>query len=126
MTPRQPLALASNDAAARAGAKSVPPHDAAAGKMRRGSPMVTPASVRAVHPSAARALVCRNCAAQVPLRPQHACYECFGPLEVGYDAAALARVTRAQIEAGPANIWRYTPLLPVGHDPTSRVTLDPG
>src|SRR5262252_8669850 len=86
------------------------------------------ASVRAEYlaQSAARCLVCRNCGSQVPLRPQHACYECFGPLEVGYDAAELARVSRAQIEAGPANIWRYAPLLPVGHDPTSRVTLDPG
>jgi threonine synthase len=89
----------------------------AAGKMRRGSSMVE---------SAARCLVCRNCGTQVPLRPQHACYECFGPLEVGYDAAALATVTRAQIEAGPANIWRYAPLLPVGQKPGSRVTLDPG
>jgi threonine synthase len=60
------------------------------------------------------------------LRPQHACYECFGPLEVGYDTAVLARVTRADIEAGPANIWRYAPLLPVGQDPDTRVTLDPG
>jgi threonine synthase len=76
--------------------------------------------------SAASSLVCRNCGAQVPLRPQHACYECFGPLEVGYDTAALARVTRADIEAGPANIWRYAPLLPAGQDPSSRVTLDPG
>ena len=76
--------------------------------------------------SAASSLVCRNCGAQVPLRPQHACYECFGPLEVGYDTAALARVTRADIEAGPANIWRYAPLLPVGQDPDTRVTLDPG
>jgi threonine synthase len=76
--------------------------------------------------SAASSLVCRNCGAQVPLRPQHACFECFGPLEVGYDTAALARVTRADIEAGPANIWRYAPLLPVGQDPDSRVTLNPG
>ncbi|PZS02381.1 MAG: threonine synthase [Pseudonocardiales bacterium] len=71
-------------------------------------------------------LRCRNCGATVELGPVHACVECFGPLEVGYDDAALARVTRAQIEAGPDNIWRYAPLLPVGHDPASRVTLDPG
>ncbi len=76
--------------------------------------------------SAAVCLVCRNCGAQVPLRPQHACYECFGPLEVGYDTGKLASVTRAQIEAGPASIWRYSPLLPVGQDPSSRITLDPG
>jgi threonine synthase len=76
--------------------------------------------------SPARHLVCRGCGAQFPLAAQHACYECFGPLEVGYDAAALARVTREQIEAGPQNIWRYAPLLPVGLDAASRVTLDPG
>ncbi|HEX5994854.1 MAG TPA: threonine synthase [Jiangellales bacterium] len=90
--------------------------------------MVASASLRAEHsgPSAASSLVCRNCGAQFPLRPQHACYDCFGPLEVGYDTAALAGVTRADIEAGPANIWRYAPLLPVGQDPAGRVTLDPG
>ena len=76
--------------------------------------------------SAARCLVCRNCGTEAPLRAQHACYHCFGPLEVGYDAAVLAQVTRAQIEAGPANMWRYAPLLPVGQEPSSRVTLDPG
>jgi threonine synthase len=76
--------------------------------------------------SPARHLVCRGCGAQYPLAAQHACYECFGPLEVGYDPEALARVTREQIEAGPDNIWRYAPLLPVGQDPASRVTLNPG
>jgi threonine synthase len=64
--------------------------------------------------SPARALVCRGCGAEYPLAAQHACYECFGPLEVSYDPAALARVTRADIESGPANIWRYAPLLPAG------------
>ncbi|MFF5230845.1 threonine synthase [Dactylosporangium sp. NPDC000521] len=76
--------------------------------------------------SPARHLVCRGCGAQFPLAAQHACYECFGPLEVGYDAEALGRVTREQIEAGPQNIWRYAPLLPVGTDPAGRVSLDPG
>lgn len=76
--------------------------------------------------SPARALVCRACSARYPLVAQHACYECFGPLEVDHDPAALAAVTREQIEAGPRNIWRYAPLLPVGQDPATRVTLDPG
>jgi threonine synthase len=35
-------------------------------------------------------------------------------------------VTREDIEAGPENIWRYAPLLPVGADPASRVSLNPG
>ncbi|GGN14857.1 threonine synthase [Actinoplanes campanulatus] len=76
--------------------------------------------------SPARGLICRACGAEYPLAAQHACYECFGPLEVAYDEAALARVTRAQIEAGPQNIWRYAALLPAGQDPAARVTLDPG
>jgi threonine synthase len=76
--------------------------------------------------SPARDLVCRGCGARFPLAAQHACYECFGPLEVGYDEAALRAVTREQIERGPNNIWRYAPLLPAGLDPASRVTLDPG
>lgn len=76
--------------------------------------------------SPARALVCRGCGTEFPLAAQHACYECFGPLEVAYDTAALATVTREQIEAGPQNIWRYAALLPAGQDPATRVTLDPG
>src|SRR3954452_12989482 len=76
--------------------------------------------------SPAKGLVCRACGAEFPLAAQHACYECFGPLEVAYDEAALARVTRAGIEAGPPNIWRYAGLLPAGQDPETRVTLDPG
>jgi threonine synthase len=83
-------------------------------------------TARTVGTSPARHLVCRGCGAQYPLAAQHACYECFGPLEVGYDAAALGRVTREQIEAGPRNLWRYAPLLPVGQDAATRITLDPG
>jgi threonine synthase len=79
-----------------------------------------------VAPSPAENLRCRNCGATFPLVAIHACAECFGPLEVGYDEALLSSVTREQIEAGPRNIWRYAPLLPVGQDPESRVTLNPG
>jgi threonine synthase len=76
--------------------------------------------------SAARCLTCRNCGTEMTLRAQHACHACFGPLEVTYDSAALATVSRAHIEAGPASMWRYAALLPVGQDPARRVTLDPG
>jgi threonine synthase len=76
--------------------------------------------------SPARELVCRGCGARFPLAAQHACFECFGPLEIGYDLDAFKRVTREQIAAGPDSIWRYAPLLPVGHDPATRVTLNPG
>jgi threonine synthase len=83
-------------------------------------------AVSAPHTSPARALVCRGCGTEYPLAAQHACFECFGPLEVGYEPDALRAVTREQLAAGPPNLWRYAPLLPVGHDPASRVTLDPG
>src|SRR5262245_10780283 len=74
----------------------------------------------------ARNLVCRGCGASYPLAPQHACFECFGPLEIAYDPDALRQVTRERIAAGPANLWRYAALLPYGSDPATRVTLDPG
>ena len=79
-----------------------------------------------VAPSPASGLVCRNCGATYPLGPQHACFECFGPLEVGYDPEALARVTREQIEAGPHSLWRYAGLLPVGQNPATRVESSTG
>jgi threonine synthase len=59
-------------------------------------------------------LRCRECARPYPAEALHVCDYCFGPLEVVYDYEALrATVTRAQIESGPATIWRYAPLLPV-------------
>lgn len=76
--------------------------------------------------SPAAALVCRNCGARFPLGAQHACFECFGPLEIGYDEAALASVTRAQIEAGPHSLWRYAGLLPAGQNPATRVDSGTG
>ncbi|MGH3367019.1 MAG: threonine synthase [Nocardioidaceae bacterium] len=71
----------------------------------------------------ATALVCRECGHRQPLGPFYACEECFGPLEVGYNFPA---VTRKQVEAGPKNIWRYQPLLPVPADVTSFPQMDPG
>jgi threonine synthase len=71
----------------------------------------------------ARALSCRECGHEVELGPHYACPECFGPLEVAYDFPA---VTRAEIEAGPANIWRYRALLPVPTDITESPNTEPG
>jgi threonine synthase len=76
--------------------------------------------------SPASALVCRNCGAQFPLGAQHACFECFGPLEIGYHADRLARVSRAGIAAGPQSIWRYAGLLPAGHNELTRVDSHTG
>jgi threonine synthase len=71
-------------------------------------------------------LSCRHCGAIYPLGPQHVCFECFAPLEIAYDEDRLRRVTRASIEAGPQNLWRYVGLLPAGHDPARRVSLGAG
>jgi threonine synthase len=71
----------------------------------------------------ATTLFCRECDARFDLGAQHACSECFGPLEVGYDYPAI---TREQIEAGPQNIWRYAALLPVPPDIASRPNTEPG
>jgi threonine synthase len=49
--------------------------------------------------------------------------ECFGPLEVAYD---FGTVTREQIEAGPNNMWRYAPLLPVAAWVADEPNLNPG
>jgi len=71
----------------------------------------------------ARALSCRECGHEVALGPHYACPECFGPLEVAYDFPA---VTREQIAAGPRNIWRYQPLLPVPTDISESPNTEPG
>lgn len=68
-------------------------------------------------------LVCRECGATQELGPFYACAECFGPMEIGYD---LPRITREQIAAGPTNIWRYQPLLPVPTDIASSPNMEPG
>lgn len=69
------------------------------------------------------ALSCRECGARYDLGPDFACPECFGPLEVVYD---FGTVTRAEIESGPASIWRYRRLLPVPATVTERRNMDPG
>jgi threonine synthase len=71
----------------------------------------------------ARALSCRECGATQPLGPFYACDECFGPLEVAYE---FGRVSRASIESGPANIWRYQDLLPVPTTVRDVPNLEPG
>ncbi|GAA1772995.1 threonine synthase [Nonomuraea bangladeshensis] len=69
------------------------------------------------------ALSCRECGARYPLGPSFACLECFGPLEAAYE---FGRVTREDIAAGPANIWRYRSLLPVPVDVASKPNMNPG
>ncbi|WP_203338496.1 threonine synthase [Nocardioides limicola] len=71
----------------------------------------------------ATGLACRECGHQIPLGPHYACTECFGPLEIAYDFPAI---TREEIEAGPANIWRYKTLLPVPSDIVDSPNMEPG
>jgi threonine synthase len=85
-----------------------------------------PPAVAGLRPGAfgnATGLVCRECGAVQPLGPFYACAECFGPLEIGYD---FPQVTREQIEAGPKNVWRYQPLLPVPADIAESPNMEPG
>jgi threonine synthase len=59
-------------------------------------------------------LVCKGCGTHHPLEAVFACDHCFGPLEAAYDHAALAAsVSRDQIMAGPATLWRWAAFLPV-------------
>ncbi|CAM4060561.1 threonine synthase [Kibdelosporangium persicum] len=71
----------------------------------------------------AQALSCRECGHQIPLAPEFACSECFGPLEVKY---SFGPIRREDIEAGPKNIWRYRDLLPVPSDVDSHPNTEPG
>jgi threonine synthase len=68
-------------------------------------------------------LSCRECGQTYELGATHVCAECFGPLEVAYD---LPPITRASIEAGPQNIWRYASLLPVPADVATSPNTEPG
>ncbi|MFI0355970.1 threonine synthase [Actinomadura sp. 9N407] len=71
----------------------------------------------------ATALVCRECGSRRDLGPFYACEECFGPLEIAYD---FSGITRASIEAGPQNIWRYRGLLPVPSTVAETPNTEPG
>src|SRR5450755_1884875 len=71
----------------------------------------------------ASGLACRECGQTYDLGAQHACSECFGPLEVGYE---LPHLTRDIIEAGPQNIWRDASLLPVPAGVAGTPNTEPG
>ncbi|MDQ1248527.1 MAG: threonine synthase [Actinomycetota bacterium] len=68
-------------------------------------------------------LSCRECGAHYDLGAAYACADCFGPLEVAYD---FSGVRRDDITAGPTNIWRYAPLLPVPAAAAAAPNLNPG
>src|SRR5579885_3592542 len=63
-------------------------------------------------------LKCRECGQEYPIKPLHVCEDCFGPLEVIYDYAAIrAAASRAAIGSRPHNLWRYRELLPFDGEP---------
>jgi threonine synthase len=72
-----------------------------------------------------KGLRCRECGGEAPITPVHVCETCFGPYEVVYDYAAIAKVlTRETIAARPRNLWRYRELLPIDGEP--RIGLHSG
>jgi threonine synthase len=78
-----------------------------------------------VVPSTVLGLKCRECGKQYPKEAVHVCEFCFGPLEVAYDYAEVAkRLSRSNIERRGKNLWRYIELLPIDQPPT--VGLDVG
>jgi threonine synthase len=87
------------------------------------APAPAPTATTAPDLGPARHLSCRECGATTPLGPYYACGECFGPLEVAYE---FGPVSRASIEAGPRNIWRYQGLLPVPTTVRDTPNLEPG
>ncbi|GAA3759164.1 threonine synthase [Salinactinospora qingdaonensis] len=78
-------------------------------------------TIRSFGPAAA--LSCRECGERYDLTPRFACDFCFGPLEIAYD---FEGITRAAIERGPANIWRYAGLLPVPDNVRELPNMNPG
>jgi threonine synthase len=61
-----------------------------------------------------KALVCRECGKEYPVKAIHVCELCFGPLEVKYNYEQIKKaISRKKIEAGPHSMWRYVDLLPV-------------
>ena len=66
-----------------------------------------------------QALQCKECKRQYPKQALHVCEDCFGPLEVAYDYAAIGQALSRELIARRApNLWRYRELLPIDGDPT--------
>jgi threonine synthase len=111
-------AATTNKIPAAPAARTPPPGLAAA---QRGA--APPAARTAARFGNASHLCCRECGHACELGALHACPECFGPLEVGYE---LPPLTREQIEAGPPTMWRYASLLPVPPDVAATPNTEPG
>jgi len=65
-------------------------------------------------------LSCRACGEAVADGPLFVCARCFGPLEPVYDLGGIrARISREELDAREATIWRFAELLPVTQLPVS-------
>ncbi len=59
-------------------------------------------------------LRCRACGTPSEAGPFFVCTRCLGPLEATYDLASAAdRLTRADLDSRPSDIWRFAELLPI-------------
>src|SRR2546425_1412411 len=66
-----------------------------------------------------KALKCRECGREYPLRATHVCEFDFGPLEVVYDYERIKKtLTREAIQGRAKGMWRYRELLPIAGAPT--------
>lgn len=78
---------------------------------------------------AAFELRCRECGRSWGNQPRSMCHECFSPLEITYDYAALqasiaqGAFTRERIAQRPPSIWRYSELLPLPQGFQSRLPV---
>ncbi len=75
-------------------------------------------------------LKCNDCGRRFGNRPLSGCPDCLAPLEIVYDLDLIrreGRFTRANIAAGPHDIWRYAALLPIptGFQPDLPVGFTP-
>jgi threonine synthase len=87
--------------------------------------MLNPEKISSAEPSTVLSLRCRECKRDYPKEAVHVCEYCFGPLEVAYDYAEIARrLSKETIARRPTNLWRYRELLPLDAPPS--VGLDVG
>jgi threonine synthase len=62
-------------------------------------------------------LRCKECSREYPVEALNVCDFCFGPLEVVYDLASIAKITsREKIASGPNSLWRYADFLPAEYN----------
>jgi len=73
-----------------------------------------------------RGLRCRECGSEYPPVRLTVCEQCFGPLEVSYELAAVRESFRRDaLSSRPRDLWRYRELLPV-FDGSAEDGLRPG